>query len=101
WPSMYAGRGRQRLDLHDDPVAYSKAGFLWDLCAQARLSYRSYGEFARIRGAKPGEVRAGTPSLEGHIHTTYFGADGIAAMSDRKRFELWHEHFQRLVAAKE
>jgi YVTN family beta-propeller protein len=95
WPAMYAGRGnKERLDLHDDPVAFSKGGFLWDLCARAGLSYRSYGEFARLRGAEPGQVRAAMPSLEGHIHPRYFGADGISAMSDSKRLELWLAEFR-------
>ncbi|HWH72521.1 MAG TPA: bifunctional YncE family protein/alkaline phosphatase family protein, partial [Candidatus Sulfotelmatobacter sp.] len=89
WPSMYGGRGRVRLDLHDDPVAYSAGGFIWDLCAKAGLSYRSYGEFARIRGAEKGQVRAATPSLVGHIHTTYKGSDGIGLITDMERFELW------------
>ena len=96
WPSMYAGRGRAaHMDLHDDPIAFSKGGFLWDLCAKAGISYRSYGEFARKRGAEPGMVRAATPSLEGHIHPTYYGADGIMDMSDLKRWELWHEEFKQ------
>jgi hypothetical protein len=95
WPAMYAGKGqRARLDLHDDPVAFSASGFLWDLCAHAGLTYRSYGEGARLRFAAPGKVHAATPSLEGHIHPTYYGADGIQQMSDRRRFELWEQEFR-------
>jgi YVTN family beta-propeller protein len=95
WPAMYAGKGQHaRLDLHDDPVAFSASGFLWDLCAHAGLTYRSYGEGARLRFAAPGKVHAATPSLEGHIHPTYFGADGIQQMSDRRRFELWEQEFR-------
>jgi YVTN family beta-propeller protein len=94
WPSMYAGHGHERLNLHDDPVAYSAGGFIWDLCAKAGLSYRSYGEFARIRGAEAGKVRAATPSLVGHIHPTYKGADGIGVMTDVERFELWAADFR-------
>lgn len=96
WPSMYAQKGKkERLSLHDDPVAYSAGGFLWDLCAKAGISYRSYGEFARIHFAEPGKVRAATPSLEGHIHPTYYGADGIQQMSDRRRLEIWLEEFRQ------
>jgi phospholipase C len=95
WPSMYGGKGQKaRLDLHDDKTAFSAAGFLWDLCARAGISYRSYGEGARVRFAEPGKVRAATPSLEGHHHPTYFGADGIVQMSDRRRVELWQEEFR-------
>ena len=89
WPSMYGGRGgKVRMSLHDDPVAFSKGGFLWDLCAAAGISYRSYGEFARLAGAEPGKVRAAMPSLEGHVHPTYMGDDAIAKMSDLRRLEL-------------
>ncbi len=96
WPSMYAGRGRkERPSLHDDPAAFSKGGFLWDLCARAGLSYRSYGEFARIQGAPPGQVRPATPSLVGHVHPTYLGADAIRTFSDRKRLELWLAEFRQ------
>lgn len=99
WPAMYGGKGRKaRMDLHDDPVAFSKGGFLWDLCAAAGLSYRSYGEFARLRGAEPGKVRAAMPSLEGHIHPTYMGADAIGRMSDSRRLELWLAEFRLFEA---
>jgi YVTN family beta-propeller protein len=95
WPSMYAGRGRkERPSLHDDPTAFSKGGFLWDLCARAGLSYRNYGEFARVQGAPPGHVRPATPSLVGHVHPTYLGADAIRSFSDRKRLELWLAEFR-------
>ena len=90
WPSMYSGRGRkERMDLHDDPVAYSAGGFIWDLCAKAGLSYRSYGEGARVRGAEKGKVRPATPSLVGHHHPTYRGADAVGALTDVERFDLW------------
>ena len=95
WPSMYGGKGQKaRLDLHDDQAAFSAAGFLWDLCARAGLTYRSYGEGARMRFAEQGKLRAATPSLEGHIHPTYLGADGIMQMPDRRRAELWQEEFR-------
>jgi YVTN family beta-propeller protein len=98
WPAMYGGKGQHaRLDLHDDPAAYSASGFLWDLCARAGLTYRSYGEGARIRFAAAGKVRAATPSLEGHIHPTYYGSDGIAQMRDRRRVELWEQEFREFA----
>jgi YVTN family beta-propeller protein len=99
WPAMYGGKGRtSRLSLHDDPAAFSAAGFIWDLCARAGISYRSYGEFARLSFSEPGTVRAATPSLEGHIHPNYYGSDGIQQMSDRKRLELWLQEFRQFEA---
>jgi YVTN family beta-propeller protein len=102
WPSMYAGRGQKaRMDLHDDAVAYSAGGFIWDLCAKAGLTYRSYGEFARVRGADPGHVRPATPSLVGHHHPTYTGADAIGVITDMQRFEIWAEEFRRFAEKQE
>ncbi len=96
WPAMYGGKGNKaRLDLHDDAAAFSAGGFLWDLCKRFGLSYRAYGEGVRIRFAPKGQVRAGTPSLEGHFHPTFLGADGIMAMADRRRVELWSEEFRK------
>ncbi len=95
WPAMYGGKGRaSRLSLHDDPAAFSAAGFIWDLCAQAGISYRSYGEFARVSFSAPGTVRPATPTLVGHIHPTYLGSDAITQMSDRQRLEVWLEEFR-------
>jgi hypothetical protein len=100
WPSMYAGRGRkERPSLHDDTTAFSAGGFLWDLCAKAGISYRSYGEFARVYRAPPGQVRAATASLEGHIHPTYRGADAIRTFSDTQRLELWLADFRAFEKA--
>jgi YVTN family beta-propeller protein len=94
WPSTYSGRGKkERPDYHDDPQAYPSHGFLWDLCARFGLTYRSYGEFARLAGAKGGSLHAATPSLVGHIHPTYTGADNIQGMGDRDRYEIWRKEF--------
>ena len=43
------------------------------------------------------KIRPATPSLEGHYHPDYAGADYIQGMSDRKRFDIWAEEFQRFV----
>ena len=99
WPAMYSGRGNKaRMDLHDDPVAYSAGGFIWDLCAKAGLSYRSYGEGARVRGAEKGKVRPATPSLVGHHHPTYRGADAVGALTDIERFDLWAADLREFAA---
>jgi len=94
WPAMYSGRGRSRPSLHDDITAFSAGGFLWDLCAKAGLTYRSYGEFARVQGAAPGHVRPATPSLEGHVHPTYLGPDAIQTFTDLQRLDLWLADFR-------
>lgn len=95
WPSTYGNKGRSyRPDYHDDPAAYPSGGFLWDLCAKFGISYRSYGEFARVRGAEPGGVHPAMPSLVGHVNPTYRGADFIAGMGDMTRYEIWMKEFR-------
>lgn len=126
WPGAYSGKGRPRLGVHDDSIAYPSSGFLWDLCAENGITYRSYGEFARVwipegdekyptlenlqktklswshedyeRGLK---IRPATPSLEGHYHPQYAGADYIQGMSDSKRFDIWVEEFHQFIEAGE
>jgi YVTN family beta-propeller protein len=95
WPSTYSGRGKkERADYHDDAEAYPSHGFLWDLCARFGLTYRSYGEFARVAGAKEGGVRAATASLVGHVNPTYRGPDYIAGMGDMERYQIWLKEFR-------
>ncbi len=65
WALTYSGRA----GIHDDDdsdLANAPSGYLWDACARAGLSYRSYGEYGRrvsqpdgsfkIDGAVPGLV---------------------------------------------
>jgi hypothetical protein len=35
-------------------IARPTGGYIWDYCARAGISYRSYGEFVGIRDVKPG-----------------------------------------------
>lgn len=121
WPAAYGRKGLPRLGVHDDSIAYSSGGFIWDLCAEFDISYRSYGEFARVWIPRDGEdepdfetlrlqdfswnaeedlargmqIRAATPSLEGHFHPNYAGSDYIQGMSDLERFDIWLEEFRQ------
>lgn len=122
WPSSYSGQGSPRMEYHDDPAAYPSSGFLWDLCAAKGITYRSYGEFARVwipegdekypsietletqhfswseddykRGMK---IRPATLSLEGHYNPEYAGSDYIQGMSDTTRFAIWSKEFHQFI----
>ncbi len=122
WPSSYSGQGDPRLEYHDDSIAYPSSGFLWDLCSAKGITYRSYGEFARVwipegdekypslktlknqkfswsaddykRGLK---IRPATLSLEGHYNQEYAGSDYIQGMSDTTRFEIWAKEFRQFI----
>lgn len=94
WPSTNSKRGgKNRMDFHDDDNDYPSSGFIWDECAKKGLSYRSYGEFGRVRGALPGKVRPAMASLENHVSPTYLGADAIASFSDLDRYAVWKREF--------
>jgi DNA-binding beta-propeller fold protein YncE len=58
-----------------DPIARPAGGYLWDACAAAKLSYRSYGEFID-NGKKPGDPpTTNVPALVGHFDTGYRAFD--------------------------
>jgi YVTN family beta-propeller protein len=101
WPATYSGRGGRstRPDYHDDDDDYPASGFLWDECARQGISYRSYGEFARVRGASPGHVIASTKTLVDHINPDYLGSDAISSFSDLQRYAVWHREFEQFVGA--
>jgi hypothetical protein len=101
WPATYSGRGGRgtRPDYHDDDDDYPTSGFLWDECARQGISYRSYGEFARVRGASPGHVIASTRTLVDHINPDYLGSDAISSFSDLQRYAVWHREFEQFVGA--
>ena len=80
WPLNYRGSPLRKLALYPsegnyDPIARPAAGYIWDRCAEAGVSYRSYGEF--VDNAK----KAGDPAvprvkaLEGHIDPDFHGWD--------------------------
>jgi hypothetical protein len=72
WPLSYRGSPTKKLDIYPaegafDSIARPAGGYLWDRCAAAKVSYRSYGEWCD-NGKKPGDPA--TPrvkELEGHI----------------------------------
>lgn len=46
WVSSYGGRGGNYDAEGNRAVANNKGGFIWDHCAKAGVSFRTYGEFA-------------------------------------------------------
>lgn len=45
WPSSYSGHGLSYPAEGAWPTAFPPAGYLWDRCAEAGVSFRVYGEF--------------------------------------------------------
>jgi DNA-binding beta-propeller fold protein YncE len=102
WPLSYRGRPLEssikNLNLYPsegnfDPIARPAGGYLWDRCAEAGVSYRSYGEWVE-EGKKPGDPA--TPrvkALEGHIDPMFRGWD--LNYLDVKRAERFIEELHR------
>jgi phospholipase C len=89
WPPWYSGRGQMR---YNDPGLYvPDAGFIWDLCAAAGISYRSYGEMIV---EKDGKIEGAFESLKGHVHPT-FSRRRRTEYTDVERAQDWIVEFRK------
>jgi len=107
WPMNYAGRGGKYLSEGRGEMrnAYGNVtaparGYLWDACARAGVTFRSYGEFGH-RGegeddSGEGTVLASVPGLEGHMSPLY--PSWNLSIPDAKRIDAWLEEFRQFEA---
>jgi hypothetical protein len=72
WALTYSSRLGIRDD-DDGDLTNAPSGYLWDACARAGLSYRSYGEYGRRVSEPDGSVRieGAVPGLVGHMCPDY------------------------------
>jgi len=99
WPTNYGGRGTPYLseggfNIRDQYGNFSAPpqGYIWDFAKRARVSVRSYGEFASW--TRPGgAVRADVPGLEGLVHPGFPPFD--LSIQDQRRADIWLEEFQK------
>ncbi|HZZ79144.1 MAG TPA: bifunctional YncE family protein/alkaline phosphatase family protein [Gemmataceae bacterium] len=98
WPLSYRGSPTKKLSIYPaegnfDEVARPAGGYLWDRCAEAKVSYRSYGEW--ISNGKtlkdPGKARV--KALEGHFDPWFRGYD--LEYPDNKRTDRFIEELKR------
>jgi hypothetical protein len=66
----------RRKGVDDDDEGHlqnAPSGYLWDACARAGLSYRSYGEYGKrvSDGAGATKMEGRVPGLVGHFASTY------------------------------
>jgi YVTN family beta-propeller protein len=90
WPTSYGDRGGSYDAEGNREIANNKAGFIWDDCRRAGVSYRSYGEFAD-------DYKPNIPALNGHYCPYYAGFD--LEVRDTVRFSQWKRDFDSLLAA--
>jgi hypothetical protein len=87
WPSQYSRRGG--LNQMYEKLSTPDSGFIWDLCAAAGISYRSYGEMIV---EKDGKIDGRYPGLKGKVHPTYRRARSND-YTDIERANDWIEEF--------
>jgi DNA-binding beta-propeller fold protein YncE len=102
WPLSYRGRplasSIKNINIYPsegnhDAIARPAGGYLWDRCAEAGVSYRSYGEWVHD-SEKVGEpARATVKALEGHFDPQFRGWD--LNYPDVKRADRFIEELQR------
>ena len=90
WPTDYGGRGGSYDAEGNRAVANNKGGFIWDHCARAGVSYRTYGEFAD-------DYKPNIPVLKDHYCTYYTSWD--QTVRDTARVGQWKRDFDSLLAA--
>jgi DNA-binding beta-propeller fold protein YncE len=92
WPLSYRGDVGTKIGYPAEgtyAVATPGGGYIWDRCAAAKLSYRSYGEYIE-NGKKPGDPgKARVPGLEGHFDPRFRGFD--LDYPDQKRADRFLE----------
>ncbi len=89
WPTSYGDRGGNYDGEGTRAIANNKNGFLWDNCKRAKVSYRTYGEFAD-------DYKPNIPVLKDHLCPYYTGWD--LGVRDTIRFSQWKKDFDSLVS---
>ena len=98
WPMSYGHNKTKKYSYPAEgnfPIATPAGGYLWDVAAEAKVSFRSYGEFVQ-NGKKLGDpATARLKSLNGRFDPLYRGFDmdypdvkrAERFISELKRFE--------------
>jgi len=94
WPSLYSQRNRVYDFEGGSSAPAPRSGYLWEHAAQARLTYRLYGEFVN---SQPPTVRPSpfTHALAGHVSPGYAGFD--LSVTDQTRVDTWQAEFEESV----
>jgi hypothetical protein len=97
WPLVYRQRPHRKLGYPAegtyDSAARPAGGYIWDRCAEAGVSYRSYGEWIHNGKTPKDPSKASVKALEGHFDPWFRGFD--MDYSDQKRADRFIEEWQR------
>ncbi len=95
WPLAYRGGSKVGYPAEGNypGIAPPAGGYIWDRCATAGVTYRSYGEFIQ-NGKKPGDPAfTKIKTLQGHFDPQFRGFD--LDYSDQKRADRFLEELAR------
>jgi DNA-binding beta-propeller fold protein YncE len=97
WPLVYRGSPHKKLTYpaegNQDAIARPAGGYIWDRCAEAGVSYRSYGEWISNGKTPKDPGKARVKALQGHFDPWYRGFD--LDYPDQKRVDHFLEELAR------
>jgi DNA-binding beta-propeller fold protein YncE len=98
WPLTYRGSPTKKLNIYPaegnfDAVARPAGGYIWDRCAEAGVSYRSYGEWVRNGKTAKDPATAQVKALEGHFDPWFRSFD--LDYPDAKRADRFISELQK------
>ena len=96
WPSNYGGHGLSYPSEGAYLTAFPSAGYIWDKCREAGVSYRSYGEFIDAPAVAGGPCTTKVESLQDHFDPYFIGWD--MSIPDVDRAARFIEEFRAFVA---
>jgi YVTN family beta-propeller protein len=98
WPLSYRGSPTKKLNIYVsegnfDAIARPAGGYIWDRCAEAGVSYRSYGEWIENGKTPKDPGKARVKALEGHFDPYFRSFD--LNYPDQKRADRFIEELKR------
>jgi YVTN family beta-propeller protein len=98
WALTYSKRAGVSDDAEGN-LSKAPSGYLWDACARAGLSYRSYGEYGARVSQPDGTSRmeGRVPGLIGHMCPDYGASKEGKKLRDPENVEVFLREFQQFV----
>ncbi len=96
WPLSYGHNAHKKFPYPSEgnfPIARPAGGYLWDRAREAKVSYRSYGEFVRNGKTPADPVTTKVAALEGHFDPMFRSFD--TDYPDVKRAERFISELHR------
>jgi DNA-binding beta-propeller fold protein YncE len=94
WPLSYRGALKEKLPGYPsegdhESIEKPAGGYIWDRCAEAKVSYYSFGEWVDNPRKRGQPARARSQALEGHFDPFFWGYD--LDYPDQKRADRFIE----------